>query len=61
MKLKSSILNGIMSSLTFDDFLLEINYLKQLKNFKNLYFNKIYKWNLLQIMNFLEAKYSQID
>ena len=47
MKLKSSILNGIMSSLTFDDFLLEINYLKQLKNFKNLYFNKIYKWNLL--------------
>ena len=50
MKLNSYILISMMSSLTLQDLLLKINYLKQLKNLKKLNFNE---------MKFLETKYLQ--
>ena len=43
MKLKLYILKSMMGSLTLQDLLQKINYLKQRKNLKNLNFDKIYK------------------
>ena len=48
-----------MSSLILQDFLLKINYLKELKNLKDLNFNKIYEQNSLKMMTFSKTKYLQ--
>ena len=43
MKLELYILKSMMGSLTLQDFLPKINYLKQQNNLKNLNFHTIYK------------------
>ena len=57
MELKLYILRSVMGSLTLQDLLPKINYLKQGNNLKNLSFTKIYKQALVKMMNFLRQKY----
>ena len=49
----------LMTISILQDFLLKINYLKQLKNLKNLNFNKIQEYNFLKMMKFSKAIYLQ--
>ena len=52
MKLKLYILKSMMGSITLQDSLPKINYLKQRNNLKNLNFHKIHKQALVEMMNF---------